>query len=126
MQRLLSLAAEEWLGTHRLQEVVNEEQEQAPKEDQAHHSQQHETADEESVHNLQEHKHKDPSSSQPQSAPGAWREHTTSWNTESLRLPQISLLAFHPWHGHSLWDARTRTKIPAKSSWECSCGAAQY
>lgn len=53
MQRLLSLAAVERLGIHRLHEVVNQEQEQAPKEDQAHHSQEDEAADEEGVHNLQ-------------------------------------------------------------------------
>lgn len=53
MQRLLSLAAVERLGIHRLHEVVNQEQEQAPKEDQAHHSQEDEAANEEGVHNLQ-------------------------------------------------------------------------
>lgn len=53
MQRLLSLAPVEWLGIHRLHEVVNQEQEQAPEEDQAHHSQQDKAANEEGVHNLQ-------------------------------------------------------------------------
>lgn len=64
-----------------------------------------------------EEKHKDPGTSQPRSAPGAWREHTTPWKREPLGLPQVSLLAFHPWHGHSLWDARCATnehKNPCK------------
>lgn len=53
LQRLLSLSAVEWLGIHRLHEVVDEEQEQAPEEHQAHHSQEDEAPDEEGVHNLQ-------------------------------------------------------------------------
>lgn len=53
MQRLLPLSAVEWLGIHRLHEVVDEEQEQAPEEHQAHHSQEDEAPDEEGVHNLQ-------------------------------------------------------------------------
>lgn len=53
MQRLLSLAAVERLGIHRLHEVVNQEQEQAPKEDQAHHSQEDEAANEEGEESAQ-------------------------------------------------------------------------
>lgn len=46
-------AAVQRLGIHRLCEVVKQQKEQAPKEDQGHHSQEDEAADEEGVHDLQ-------------------------------------------------------------------------
>lgn len=46
-------AAAQRLGVHRLCEVVKQQKEQAPKEDQGHHSQEDEAADEEGVHDLQ-------------------------------------------------------------------------
>lgn len=61
-----ALSAAERLGEHRLHEVVNQQQEQAAEENQAHHGQEDEAADEEGVHNLQEKRN---------THVAGWREH---------------------------------------------------
>lgn len=112
LQRLLSLAPVEWLGIHRLHEVVNQEQEQAPEEDQAHHSQQDEAANEEGVHNLQG---RETQRSQHVTAPACSRslEKRTSGAPPDFS-PCFSSLA---WALSGMRQMRTR--IPAKSYWEC-------
>lgn len=117
MQRLLSLAAVERLGIHRLHEVVNEEQEQAPKEDQAHHSQEDEAANEEGVHNLQG---RETQRSWHVTAPVCPRSlegaHHALEKRTSGALPGFSP-RFSSLAGHSLWDARCATnehKNPCK------------
>lgn len=93
----------ERFGIHRLHEVVNQEQEQAAKYDQAHHSQEDKAADKEGVHDLQ--RMEKTNTLQLRSAPGAWKEHAASWKRglsekitpggKTLGFPQISPLAFH-------------------------------
>lgn len=81
LQLWLLLAVVERFGVHRLHEVVNQEQEQAPKCHQAHRGQEDAAADKEGVHDLQRNGKKSHFSFRMLQKSG---EHTTSWKKRTV------------------------------------------